>query len=140
MAILWVYLPRYSTTDFGLPKGLLAKTTQAFCHNSLRICSYCIGSLLFNFSQYWALKTFDKAFTGKRNLPSQRIFFQLPCLSIPPPGTMQCKCGCRDKFCPQVCKIAIIPICRSWLLPNCAKVCQTASNKTQNNNFGLCIA
>jgi hypothetical protein len=30
---------------------------------------------------------------------------------MPPPGTMQCKCGCRDKFCPQVCSTAIIPNC-----------------------------
>ena len=58
MAILWVYLPKYSTTDFGLPKGFLANTTHGFCHNSCRICSYWIGNFALSFSQYLALKAF----------------------------------------------------------------------------------
>ena len=53
MAILWVYLPKYSTTDLRLPKG--------FFHKSCRICSYWIGDFAFSFSQYVALKTLDKA-------------------------------------------------------------------------------
>ena len=63
MAILWVYLPKYSTTDLGLPKGFLANTTHGFCHNTCRICSYWIGNFALSFSQYLALKTFDKALT-----------------------------------------------------------------------------
>ena len=58
MAILWVYLPKYSTTDFGLPKGFLANTTHGFCHNSCRICSYWIGNFALSFSKYLALKAF----------------------------------------------------------------------------------
>ena len=60
MAILWVYRPKYSTTDFGLPKGLLENTTHGFCHNSCRICSYWVGNFALSFPQNLALKTLDK--------------------------------------------------------------------------------
>lgn len=53
---LWVYLPKDSTTDLKLPKGLLAKTTQGFYPNSCRNCSYLMGSLALGFSQNFALK------------------------------------------------------------------------------------
>ena len=64
MAILWLYRPKYSTTDFGLPKGFLANTTHGFCHNSGRIYSYWVGDFALSFSQYLALKTFDKTLTN----------------------------------------------------------------------------
>ena len=63
MAILWVYLPKYSTTDLGLPKGFFANTTHGFCHNSCWVCSYWIGDFALSFSQYLVLKTFDKVLT-----------------------------------------------------------------------------
>lgn len=136
MAILWVYLPKYSTTDFVFPNGFLAKTTQGFFHKSCLICSYFIGSFALSFSQNFALKTFDKAFTGNRNLPLLLLFFHCSSLSTPPPGTMQCKCGCKLYCCPQVCKTAIIPICTSLFLPNCCSVSQVASNKVSYTIFG----
>ncbi len=37
VAILWVYLPKYSTTLLLLPKGFLANTTQFFSHKSFRM-------------------------------------------------------------------------------------------------------
>ena len=46
MAILWVYLPKYSTTNIGLSKGFLANTTLGFCHNSGRIFSLNDSNLL----------------------------------------------------------------------------------------------
>jgi hypothetical protein len=64
-----MYLPKYSTTDFGLPKGFFANTTHGFLHKSCRICSYWIGNFALSLAQYLALKTFDKAFTGNKNLP-----------------------------------------------------------------------
>ena len=90
--------PNIPPQTWVLPKGFLAKTTQGFFHNSCLICSYFIGSFSLSFSQNFALKTFDKAFTGNRNLPSRLLFCHCPFLSTPPPGTMQCKCGCRDKL------------------------------------------
>ncbi len=74
MAILWVYLPKYSTTDFGLPKGFLANTSHGLCHNSCRICSYFIGSFALSFWQYLALKNFDKAFTVTRRFDGVNPF------------------------------------------------------------------
>src|SRR3970040_270787 len=136
MAILWVYLPKYSTTYFGLPNGFLAKTTQGFFHKSCLICWYFIGSFTLSFSQYFALKTFDKAFTGNKNLPSFLMFFHFPSLPTPPPGTIQCKCGCKLNCCPQVCKTAIMPVCVSLFLPNCFRVSHEATNKMSYTNLG----
>jgi hypothetical protein len=47
MAILWVYLPKYSTTDFGLPK-VLAK--QGLPIIFARICSVLYRTIALSFS------------------------------------------------------------------------------------------
>ena len=117
MAILWVYLPRYSTTDFGLPKGFLAKITHGFCHNSCRICSYFMGSFALSFWQYFALNTFDKALTGNKNLPFVGLFCHCPSLPIPPPGTMQCNAGAdvNSIVAPKCAKPQSFPFAFPWL-------------------------
>jgi hypothetical protein len=88
MAILWVYLPKYSMTDCALPKGRLAYTTQFLANKALRTCGSMATSLE-SAAIYFALKTLLSALTGNRNFPSALMFTQFPCLSTPPPGTMQ---------------------------------------------------
>src|SRR5688500_9227589 len=51
------------------------------------------------------------AFTLNKYLPLLFAIFQLPDFVSPPPGTMQCRCGCRVSVCPQVCSMLIIPAC-----------------------------
>ena len=74
IAIIWVYLPKYSTTDFGLPNGFLTNITQDFFHKSCRIYWYWIGNFALSLPQYLALKTFNNALTGNKNLPSLCYF------------------------------------------------------------------
>ena len=83
IAIIWVYLPKYSTTDFGLPNGFLANITQDFFHKSCRIYWYWIVNFALSLPQYLALKTFNNALTGNKNLPSALLFFHFPFLLLP---------------------------------------------------------
>src|SRR5680860_599701 len=109
MAILLVYLPKYSTTYSGFAKGRLQYTTQSLANrlslnpcgrvNSLRTCS-----------TKRALKTLLIAVAGNRYLPLLLAYFHFPLAETPPPGTMQCRCGCRLRFWPQVCSIATMPM------------------------------
>ena len=92
--------------------------------------------LTFSFSQNLALKTLLNAFTENKNLPSLLMFFHTPFSSTPPPGTMQCTCGCKLSCCPQVCKTAIIPICICLFFPNVWSVSQAVSNKVSYSIFG----
>src|SRR5690606_3772663 len=128
MATLCVYLPKYSMTCLGPPKGLFAYTTQ-FLEKSLSVKFWSLIPLALNKATNFARNTLLIAFTEKRYLSVLTFFFHFPCLLIPPLGTMQCRCGCRLRFCPQVCKMAIIP---SWIpsvLPNWFKVAHAASNR-----------
>jgi hypothetical protein len=63
MAILWVYLPKYSTTDFGLPNGFLANTTQGLRHKSFRICSYSVQYLKVLALYFGTIKAIFNPFT-----------------------------------------------------------------------------
>src|SRR5665647_2697634 len=111
MAILWVYLPRYSITLLGPLKGRLANTTQSFLYNSFTSSLFIsAGNLSLSNAINLPLKTLLMAFTENKYLPLVFAVFHFPCLVSPPPGTMQCKCGCKLSVCPQVCRMAIMPL------------------------------
>src|ERR1044071_4406072 len=107
MATLCVYLPRYSITCFGPPKGRLAYTTQSLLYSVFR--TFLSTVMLLASSQFsrasinLCLNTLLIAFTGKRKLPLFFDDFQHPAASNPPPGTIMCTWGCRLRFWPQVC-------------------------------------
>src|SRR5680860_626318 len=77
------------------------------------------------FSTKRALKTLLIAFTGNRYLPLLLAYFHFPLAVTPPPGTIQCKCGCKLRFCPQVCSMATIPIPAPRNLGLAPKPCST---------------
>ena len=139
MATLCVYRPRYSITCLGPPNGRLAYTTQ-FLMNKLS--SKFLSSIFcaLKHCTYFALNTLLIAFTENKYLLLRNCFCHWPCASTPPPGTMQCRCGCRLKFCPQVCNIDIIPSCTPAVAPNCLSVCHTLANKQSYTMFGRCKA
>src|SRR5690554_893357 len=91
MAILWVYLPKYSTTVLGVAKGRLAYTAHFFLKTASYISCGMLNSLFLNSVTYFALNTLLIDFTGKRNFSLFFAAFYLPDLLKPPPGTMQCK-------------------------------------------------
>ena len=72
-------------------------------------------------------------------VPYFHVVFTLPdtlnhlfCFVNPPPGTMQCRCGCNVIVCPQVCSMAIIPVCAPSHFVSCPKqliVSHTLLNK-----------
>src|SRR5690606_15090261 len=92
MATLWVYLPKYSITCFGPPKGRLAYTTQ-FLVKSFSIKSPSVIPQALKEATNFARNTLLSAFTGNRNLSVLTFFLHFPCIVRPPPGTMQCRCG-----------------------------------------------
>src|SRR5678810_1500806 len=102
----------------------------------------CLSSMPFalNCCTYFALNTLLSAFTENKYLLLLTCFCHLPILCMPPPGTTQCKCGCNDKFWPQVCNTAIIPNCISLFLPNWCMVCHTALNKLSYTTWGWQMA
>src|SRR5690606_39503685 len=71
-----------------------------------------------NNETYFARNTLLNALTGKRYLSLLTVRFHLPLLSMPPPGTIQCRCGWSDRVCPQVCRTATMPNCRPCVRPN----------------------
>jgi hypothetical protein len=102
IATLWVYLPRYSMTCLGPPKGRFAYTTHCLV-NKLSNSDLSHIPCVRNSRTYLARKTWLSALTENRNLLDRIFCCHLPLASIPPPGTIQCRCGCRLRFCPQVC-------------------------------------
>src|SRR5215831_10543326 len=100
----------------------------------------CLSSMPFalNCCTYFALNTLLSTFTAKRYLLLRTCFCHAHFASIPPPGTMQCKCGCNDRFCPQVCSTAIMPNCKPAVLPNCLSVSHTDLNKASYIIAGCC--
>src|SRR5690554_2116480 len=98
MAILWVYLPKYSTTVLGVAKGRLAYTTHFFLKTASYISCGMLNSLFLNSVTYFALNTLLMDFTLNKYLLLFFAFFHFPALLNPPPGTIQCKCGCKLKF------------------------------------------
>ena len=93
MAILCVYLPRYSITCFGPPNGRLAYTTQflvkRFSINDLSLIPLCL-----NRATYFARYTLLSAFAGNKYFPFGVMVLKYPFASTPAPGTMQCRCAC----------------------------------------------
>ena len=143
MAILWVYLPRYSTTCFGPRKGSLAYTTH-FRLKSFRatVCGITTPLLRSSFTNF-ARKTFASALDGNKYLPSLLAVFHFRLNPIPPPGIMQCRCGCKLRFCPQVCNTAVIPVVAPkclWSSLNCLIVLLADRNKLLYTSLGWCIA
>jgi hypothetical protein len=99
MAILWVYLPRYSTTDLGLQKAFW-QNDPLFLPKLFLDSSIIIGLFACKAAQYLA-QTLDNALTGNKNLPSPLIFFQL--LFYQPRRLVRCSvCGCRTGSVPSV--------------------------------------
>src|SRR6266487_1121331 len=103
MATLCVYLPKYSITLCGPPKGALAYTTHSFLYsilNSADVSVSAVGITVllainpFNACRNFVLYTTLIAFKGNRK---RYIFFlasfQLLSLVIPPPLTIQWMCG-----------------------------------------------
>lgn len=65
--------------------------------------------------------------------------FHLPDLPTPPPGTIQCRCGCRPRFWPHVCRMAIMPVRPPRCFgsaPNCPRVAHAALNRLPYTVFG----
>src|SRR5690606_40490796 len=100
MATLWVYLPKYSITCFGPPKGRLAYTTQFLVDKAFIKAPSPFPEARSRATNF-ARNTLLSAFTGNKYLSVLTFFLHFPCLVMPPPGTMQCRCGCRLRFCPQ---------------------------------------
>ena len=91
IAILWVYLPKYSTTWGGPKNGCLQYTTQSL-PKSFSVRSFpSWGCCFLRPATNRALKTLLSAFTGKRNLPLFFAYFHLPVGVIPHRG--QCNAG-----------------------------------------------
>ena len=95
----WVYLPKYSITLLGPAKGLLAWATQSL-ENSPSYKDRRPSSLSLSSATDLALNTLPGAFTGYRDSLFLPAFVAPPLPSTPTPGTIQCRCGCRDRFCP----------------------------------------
>jgi hypothetical protein len=106
VVILWVYLPKYSTTDFWLQK-VFGKNNQGLLHNSCRICSVFYGLLSFELSQYFCHKTFDKALQGTEIFPSA----VLPLLLFVNSATRECNAmyGWTQLLSPSVRPLSFLP-------------------------------
>jgi hypothetical protein len=83
-----VYLPKYSITCLGEPKGRLAYTTHSLLNNEFSKCLSAIPALRKS-ETYLALNILLMAFTENKNLPLPFIARQFLSASKPPPGTMQ---------------------------------------------------
>src|SRR5690606_21802847 len=75
MATLWVYLPKYSITCLGPPKGLFAYTTQ-FLEKSLSVKLWSLIPLALNKATNFARNTLLIAFTEKRYLSVRTFMLQ----------------------------------------------------------------
>ena len=60
-------------------------------------------------ARYFARNTIDNARTGNRN-DDRPVIHRDPSAARAPPVTRQCKWRCCDRFCPHVCRIAVMPI------------------------------
>src|SRR5271163_1143798 len=66
-----------------------------------------------------------------RKEKADRQAIQRPSGDRPPPGTMQWMCGWWNRFCPQMCSTAVMPIAAPRCLGSAARVC-TDSAATRN--------
>ncbi len=126
----------------AVKRSFFANTTQGclkrlFCNTVVIYFGIPFFSCVVNLP----LNTLLIAFTLNKYLPCDFAVRHLFCLVKSPPGTMQCRCGCRLIVCPQVCRMAIIPVCTPShfaSLPKQFIVSHTASNKMLYMVAGWC--